>query len=175
MTNFVHTQFPTKHPGMARAESVASAVDDLGRHFGRQFDATKSLATMLLAALVAAMVVVADQLIDTWADGHLLAAWVALWVVAFAALAMLAPAAKRAATGLSAALKAWSERAAQNRSETQYWESAMADPRIMAEIQCAKLRAEQAEIYKLDAAEPAAGLARLDAAVPPSQQYLRYM
>ena len=51
----------------------------------------------------------------------------------------------------------------------------MADPRILAEIQCAKLRAEEAEIYRLDAAEPAAGLARLDAAVPPSQQYLRYM
>ena len=175
MTIFVHISFPKEHPALLRAASIASAVGDLGRRFGRQFDATKSLATMLLAALVAAMVVVADQLIDTWADGHLMAAWVALWVVAFAALAVLAPTAKRAATGLSAALKAWSGRAAQARSEAQYWESAMADPRIMAEIQCAKLRAEEAEIYKLDAAEPAAGLARLDAIMSPSKQYLRYM
>jgi hypothetical protein len=175
MTSFVHTQFPTEHPGVVRAESVAAAAGHLGRRFGKRFDTTKSLAAMLLAALVAAMVVVADQLIDTWADGHLMAAWVALWAVAFTALALLAPTAKRAAAGLSTGLKAWSERSAQARSEAQYWESAMADPRIMAEIQCAKLRAEEAEIDKLDAAEPTAGLARLDAMMSPSQHYLRYM
>ena len=30
--------------------------------------------------------VVANQVIDTWSEGHLLAAWMVLWVVAFAAL-----------------------------------------------------------------------------------------
>ena len=33
--------------------------------------------------------VVANQVIDTWSEGHLLAAWMVLWVVAFAALALL--------------------------------------------------------------------------------------
>jgi hypothetical protein len=45
---------------------------------------------MLLAAMVSALIVVADQLIDSWADGDLLAAWVVLWVVGFAAVALLA-------------------------------------------------------------------------------------
>ena len=51
---------------------------------------SKTLAGMLLAAAMAALLVVADQVISTWSDGHLLAGWVALWTVAFAALAFLA-------------------------------------------------------------------------------------
>ncbi len=140
MTSFVHTNFVTAHPGVVRAESVAAAVNDLRK----KFDATKSLATMLLAALVAALVVVADQLINTWADGHLLAAWVALWSVAFVAIASLAPAAKRAAVSLSAQTKAWSHRIMTAQSEACYWESAQSDPRIMAELQAAILRSEEA-------------------------------
>ena len=140
MTSFVHTHFATAHPGVVRAESVAAAVNDLRK----KFDATKSLATMLLAALVAALVVVADQLINTWADGHLLAAWVALWSVAFVAIASLAPAAKRAAVSLSAQAKAWSHRTMMAQSEARYWESAQSDPRIMAELQAAILRSEEA-------------------------------
>lgn len=140
MTSFVHTNFATEHPGVARAESLVAAVGD----FRKNFDTTKSLATMLLAALVAALVVVADQLIDTWADGHLLAAWVALWSVAFVAIALLAPTAKRAAVSLSAQAKAWSHRMTLAQSEARYWESAQSDPRIMAELQAAILRSEEA-------------------------------
>lgn len=139
MTSFVHTNFPTVHPGVARAESLVAAVSDLRKNF----DSTKSLATMLLAALVAALVVVADQLIDTWADGHLLAAWVALWSVAFVAIALLAPAAKRAAVSLTQEAKAWSHRMTLAQSEARYWESAQSDPRIMAELQAAILRSEE--------------------------------
>ena len=142
MTSFVHTNFATEHPGVARAEAVVAAVGD----FRKSFDTTKSLATMLLAALVAALVVVADQLIDTWADGHLMAAWVALWSVAFVALALLAPTAKRAAAGLSIELQAWSRRAAVAQSEARYWESAQSDPRIMAELQAAILRSEETAV-----------------------------
>ena len=140
MTSFVHTNFPTVHPGVARAESVVAAVGG----FRQNFDATRSLSTMLLAALVAAFVVVADQLIDTWADGHLLAAWVALWSVAFVALALLAPSAKRAAARLLVEFKAWSHRTMMAQSEARYWESAQSDPRIMAELQAAILRSEEA-------------------------------
>lgn len=44
---------------------------------------------MLLALSVAALVVLADRLIDHWNDGHLFLTWVALWVVIFAATALL--------------------------------------------------------------------------------------
>jgi hypothetical protein len=47
----------------------------------QDFSGSKGLSAMIVAVFVSALVVVADLLIDTWADGHLLAAWAALWVV----------------------------------------------------------------------------------------------
>src|SRR5690554_3661834 len=50
----------------------------------------RGLAALLLAAVVASLVVIADRLISTWADGHLLLAWVVLWAVVFAGMALFA-------------------------------------------------------------------------------------
>ena len=105
MTSFVHTDYPREHPGVARAEAAIHAVADIGR----SFDSAKTLATLLSAAVVAALVVVADRLIDTWADGHLLATWVIMWAVAFAALGFLAPMVKDGARGWLKAYAAWAE------------------------------------------------------------------
>jgi len=141
MTRFVHINYPVEHPGVARAEAIATSAGNIRRNF----DATRSLATMLLAALVAALVVLADQMIDTWADGHLFAAWVALWSVAFVALALFASAARGAAVNVASAYKGWTLRLQQSRDEAAYWESAKNDPRIMAELDAAILRSEQAQ------------------------------
>ena len=86
MTSFVHVNIPTEHPGVARAERAFAALRDLGRNF----DGARGAASLLLAAVVAALLVVANQVIDTWTEGHLLAAWIALWTVAFAAIGLLA-------------------------------------------------------------------------------------
>ncbi len=106
-------------------------------------DASRPLAGMLLAAAMAALLVAADQVIDSWADGHLLAAWVALWTVTFATLALLAtPLRKVADTGagwVRATLKARHER----RQEEDMWELARHDSRVMAEIRMASLRQSQ--------------------------------
>src|SRR3954464_4171814 len=104
MTSFVNPTFPTVHPGVARAESVFAAAGQLRRGFS----STKGLSTLLLAAIVAALVVVADQLVDTWADGHLMTAWVILWAVAFAAIALFAGTALNVAARAVASLDAWS-------------------------------------------------------------------
>jgi hypothetical protein len=141
MTRFVHVNFPAEHPGVVRAEAIAASVGNIRRNF----DGTKGLATMLLAALVAALVVVADQMIDTWADGHLFAAWVALWSVAFVALALFGASARDAAAKVAAGYQAWTLRLQQSRDEALYWESAQRDPRIMAELDAAILRNEQAQ------------------------------
>ena len=45
-------------------------------------EASKTLAGVLSASVLAALLVVAEQLIDSWADGHLLLAWVLLWSAA---------------------------------------------------------------------------------------------
>jgi len=115
----------------AVSHSAPSAGVDAGS------DGSRTLAGMLLAAAIAALLVVADQVIDTWSDGHLLAAWVALWTVAFAALALLAPPLRHVAAFVSAGiftqLAEWRAR----REEAHMWELACHDPRVVEEIRVA--------------------------------------
>ncbi len=95
---------------------------------------------MLLAAMVSALVVVADQLVETWADGHLLAAWVAAWLVGFAGLALFAGAARNLAAAVISAGNAWSERVARSRADARMWNIARTDPRVMSDLTAAMLR-----------------------------------
>ncbi len=108
-------------------------------------DGSRGLAALLLAAVVAAMVVLADRLVSTWADGHLLLAWVFLWVVVFAGLALFADSARRLARRGTVVLDSWSESMAEARAETRLWEMARHDPRLMSELTLARTRAEQDE------------------------------
>jgi hypothetical protein len=103
-------------------------------------DGARTLAGMLLAAVAAALLVVADQLLDTWADGHLLLAWVVLWSVAFATLAVLATPLRRTARNLTAGLARWSALQAQRQSDAAIWRVAQQDHRIMQDLQMALLR-----------------------------------
>ena len=79
MTSFAHVAYPTQHPAVVRAERAAQAL----RTIARRMDSTPAASSLLLAAIVAALLVVANQVVDTWTDGHLLAAWVVMWTVAF--------------------------------------------------------------------------------------------
>jgi hypothetical protein len=108
----------------------------------RGFDSTKGLSVMLLALMVSALVVVADQLIDTWADGHLFVAWVALWLVSFAAVAVFAGSARKLAAGAIGAANAWSARLAKSRADARLWAIAKSDPRVMAELDAAMSRSD---------------------------------
>jgi hypothetical protein len=103
-------------------------------------EGSRTLAGMLLAAVMAALLVAADQVIDTWADGHLLAGWVALWTVAFAALALLAPPLRQISSTLASVYAQWARAAKLRRQEENMWEYARRDPRVMAELQCAWTR-----------------------------------
>ena len=85
--------------------------------------------------VVAALVVVADQMMDTWADGHMLAAWVALWAVAFTAVGLFAGATRQLAAKLLSSLDAWSAHLAQRRADDRLWAFAQSDARLMAELQ----------------------------------------
>lgn len=135
MTSFVHITYPTEHPGVARFEAGFAVIR-------QAFSGTKGPTAMVLAAVVSALLVVADQMIDTWADGHLLAAWVTLWVVAFAALALLAPMVRRLTLGSVTALNAWAHRVARARADERMWALAQKDHRVLADIQAAVTRAE---------------------------------
>lgn len=134
--NFVHLEYPLTHPGVDRAEQAVANF----KRMGDNFSPTRTLAAMLLAAIVAAFVVVADQMMATWADGHLLAAWVALWAVAFAAVGLFAGVSKKLAIQTKQALDAWSASMARRRSDERLWSIAQTDARLMSELQSALSR-----------------------------------
>ena len=136
MTSFVHLEYSTKHPGVARVESAIDAA----QHMGRGFSGTRGLATLLLSAVAAAVMVVAYQVMDTVAEGHLLVMWIALWGAAFAALAFFAGAARVVAVRVVTGLDAWSLGVARSRADERLWASAQSDSRVMADLQSAMTR-----------------------------------
>lgn len=117
-----------------------TAVDQGAQRADRRFDGSRSLAAMMLAAAVAALVVLADQMISTWADGHLFLGWVALWVVVFAGSVLFAGTARRLAQSSLRSLDSWSKSIAEARAEARIWELARTDPRLKAELLQARAR-----------------------------------
>ncbi|CAN7161528.1 hypothetical protein [Acidovorax sp. LjRoot194] len=144
MTSFAHVDYPTEHLGVVRAENAAAAL----KRAATQFDGARGAATLLLAAVVSALLVVAHQVVDTWTEGHLLAAWMVLWLVAFAALALLTSPARRASAVLRVAGKAFTENRRRAAEDERTWQVAMKDPRIMAELNHAMGIATVSDIRK---------------------------
>ena len=134
MTTLVHPT-TTASTAAARAPVTSKA--------GRLNDDSRPLAGMLLAAVMAALLVAADHVIDSWADGHLLAAWVALWTVTFAALALLTTPLRKVANTGAGWINSYRKARAARLQEEQMWELARHDHRVMADIQMASLRQTQ--------------------------------
>lgn len=130
MTSFAHVDYPTEHSGVIRAQNAAAAIKGIAAGF----DSARGAASLLLAAIVSALLVVANQVIDTWSEGHLLAAWMVLWLVAFAALALLSAPARRAAAALRVGVAGWAESRRRAAEDERTWQVAIRDPRIMAEL-----------------------------------------
>ncbi|MBG9389122.1 hypothetical protein [Caenimonas aquaedulcis] len=130
MTSFAHVDNPAEHPGLIRVERFATSVQNAYR----SLSAPRAGASLLLAAIVAALVVVANQVIDTWTEGHLLAAWIVMWAVAFAALALLASPAKRFVAGSRRTVRRWSVARQQRIQDEKLWKVALTDARVMADI-----------------------------------------
>ena len=95
--------------------------------------------------------VVADEVMDTVAEGHLLVMWIALWAAAFVSLAVFAGTARNLATRIKVGLDDWSRAMASARADERLWATAKADPRVMADLQAAASRNDD-----LDAASPSA-------------------
>ncbi len=150
--------------GLGRAPSAKQTA--------RHTDSSRSLAALLLAAVVAAMVILADRVVSTWADGHLLLAWVFLWVVVFAGMALFADSARRLARRGIVVLDSWSQSMAEARAETRLWEMARLDPRLMSELTQARNRAELDEpVETFDAALAPLGLPMQSEAAAPADSY----
>ena len=104
---------------------------------------SKTLANLLLTAGVAALVVGVDQMIDSWAESHVVAAWLALWAVAVLAIVVLRGLTRHLAQNLMTGLDAWSAHVARNRADERLWSMAQSDPRLMSELQVAMDRASE--------------------------------
>ncbi len=141
MTSFVNVKYSNQHPGVARVESAIDAA----KQVGHSFYGVRGVATLLLSAFAAAVMVVAYQVMDSVAEGHLLVIWIALWIVAFAALALCAGTARQLAQRLKTSLDAWSRSIAEARADQRLWAMARNDARVMADLQSAITRSEGAE------------------------------
>lgn len=138
MNTFVQPERPIEHQGVVRLERAVHLLGRIGRRVGR----TRNLVALLLAGALSALVVVADQIISTWNDGQLLLAWVALWSVLFAALALSAEVVFGWFARFQLAWKDQRAAAARRAADLQIWRVAQTDPRCMAELQAARFRAE---------------------------------
>lgn len=140
--SFIHLDYSSNHPGADRIERTVEVAGRAVARLRKGFSASRGLAGVLLAAMVATLLVVTDQLVETWVDGHLMAAWVLTWVVGFSALALLAPAARNVAGRVVQGLNGWSRDLAHRRADERLWALARKDPRVMADIRAATLREE---------------------------------
>jgi hypothetical protein len=161
MTSFINTTYSTEHTGAARVESALHAASQLRQGFS----GTRGLAALLLSAIVASIMVVAYQVTDSVAEGHMLVIWMALWAVAFAGLALFAGTARNLAARTVAAMDAWSQTLAEARADIRMWEAAQTDPRVMSDLRVAMARQEVADeapavvaAPEASAPAPAAGL-----------------
>ncbi len=101
---------------------------------------SRTLAGMLLAAVLAALLVAADQVVETWSEGHLLMGWVTLWTLAFVALAFLMAPLRVLSTVLAQRILGWVKAREAERNAQQMWEFAQGDHRLMSELQVALSR-----------------------------------
>lgn len=138
MTSFVNIKHSAQHHGADRIESAVDAAQQARRGLS----GARGLATLLLSAFTAAVMVVAYEVMDSVAEGHLLVMWLALWVIAFAVLAIFADSARQLAARLKNSLDAWSRSVAQSRADERLWFMAQKDPRLMADLQAAVMREE---------------------------------
>ncbi len=106
---------------------------------------SKTLANLMLAAGVAALVVGVDQMIDNWAESHVVAAWLALWAVAVLAIVLLRGLTRHLAQNLMTGLDAWSAHVARSRADERLWSMAQSDPRLMSDLQVAMDRASETQ------------------------------
>ena len=171
MSRSVHLNYSTQHPGVARVGSAMDAAKQL-RH---GFSGTRALAKLLLSAIAAAVMVVAYQVMDSVAEGHLLVIWIAMWAAAFVALAVFAGSTLTLAARIKGALDNWSLGVAQKRADQRMWAIAKVDARVMSDLQAAQSRGEWDSESALNVNAPALpARSRVAASSPAVHAFQRY-
>ena len=147
MASFINPDYPVEHQGVVRLQAAMAAI----RRAGIAFKGARGLVALLFAGAVSALLVVADQIVSIWAEGHILLAWVVLWALVFAAVALFAEAVRGFADRLVTLLQVRVQASERRLADERVWAVAQSDPRFMADIQAARQRAER---EALEAGEP---------------------
>ena len=132
-----------EHKMNTTAKSVLGTMPSMPAVNAAPRSSSKTLANLLLTAGVAALVVGVDQMIDSWAESHVVAAWLALWAVAVLAIVVLRGLTRHLAQNLMTGLDAWSAHLARSRADERLWSMAQSDPRLMSDLQVAMDRASE--------------------------------
>jgi hypothetical protein len=133
MTSFVNIQYANEHPGVSRIEAAIEGALVLRK----RWSPARATLALLLCAVLAAVLVVGYQVMDSLAEGHLLVLWIALWLVSFAALALLSGTVNRLIEMTRSGLDGWAQRQARDRADQRLWRMAQSDSRVMADLQMA--------------------------------------
>jgi hypothetical protein len=142
MSTFVHTPYPTEHPGVQRAESAIQGALLLRQ----RWSSISGLAALLLTSVVAAVLVVAYEVMDSVVEGNLLVMWMALWAMAFTGLALYSGTIRSLVASTKAGLDSWALGQAKARADERLWVIAKSDTRVMADLNAAITRQQsQAE------------------------------
>ena len=132
MSNFIFNSYCVEHPGVVR---VYQADDErLAAIAAQQANKSSTSQWTVLAVLLAALAAGIFQATETWSDGHMLAAWIVLWAMAFASLALFSTPARRAIRMVRSAYRAWTHSRQQAAADERIWNAALQDARLMADL-----------------------------------------
>jgi hypothetical protein len=110
------------HQGLARVEHIINVLSAAAH----RVRSTRAVSPLLLAAVVASALVVVDQIVDQWSNG--LAAWMVLWMVAFASLALFSNPARRLAVAFREFRKALHESRKMEEQHAEVLRATLYDP-----------------------------------------------
>ena len=130
MTTSASIELYTQHRGLARMRGAARYL----RQAAARSSGARGATSLALAATVAALMVAANTLIDSWSDGHLLAAWLVLWGIAFAGMALLAGPVRKLVSLVLSCTEAWTEAYRRAQEDEKTWNAALHDARILADL-----------------------------------------
>lgn len=128
--------FTQQYGSAYRLESAVSVAKKPAR---QGLSRSRSLFALLFSAVTAATLVVSYEVMDSVEESHLLIMWMALCYVVFAALAMLEGTVRRISQRLKASVAQWRRNLASKRADERLWDMAKSDPRLMADLQAARL------------------------------------
>lgn len=133
MSNFIYNSYSVEHPGVVRIyqaeeERLAATVAAAAPQKSSQSH------WLLLAIVMVAIAAAIHQVTESWTDGHMLAAWMVLWAMAFAGIALFSSPARRALRIVRTGYRAWVDSRQQAASDERVWNAALQDARLMADL-----------------------------------------